>query len=79
MTMNAQTTASGSSASTASATASPMSPRPAVTTSNHASQTSIVPDAAANGTSHCDERTAHQAVAANADASAMSNPTHARS
>ena len=50
-----------------------------VTTSNHASQTSIVPVTAANGTSQRVRRTAAHAVAANAIASAMSNPTHARS
>ena len=34
---------------------------------------------AAAGTSHCDDRTAHHAVDANAMVNPMSNPTHARS
>ena len=47
--------------------------------SNHASQMSIAPVAAANGTSHWDARIADQEVAANAARSAMSKPTQATS
>ncbi len=47
--------------------------------SNQASQTSIVPVAAANGTSHWELRIAHQDVAANAASRATSKPTQATS
>ena len=47
--------------------------------SNQASQTSIVPMAAANGTSQWEARNADQEVAANAARSATSNPTQATS
>jgi hypothetical protein len=78
--MNAQTAASGSSASRASRIASSESLVPIdVATSNHASQTSIVPVAAANGTSHCDALTAQNAVAAKAQKSAQSKTTQATS
>src|SRR5438067_2588014 len=78
--MNAHTAASGSSASAASAIASHVSPPPCeVTTSNHASQQSIVPVTAASGTSHCEPRNAAHAVAANEAASATSKPTQATS
>jgi hypothetical protein len=61
--MNAQMAASGSSASPASSTASTQSFEPIdVTTSNHASATSSVPDVAAAGTSHASPRAAQATV-----------------
>ncbi len=78
--MSTQTAASGSSASRASSTASTRSPPPRdVTMSNHASQTSIAPVAAASGTIQREPRNAAQVVAAKAAARPMSNPTHAMS
>ena len=50
-----------------------------MTTSNHASQTSIVPVTAANSGSHRERTIADHAVAPKAAASATSNPTQARS
>jgi len=47
--------------------------------SNHASQTSIAPVAAASGTIQREPRNAAQVVAAKAAARPMSNPTHAMS
>jgi hypothetical protein len=78
--MYAQSAASGSSPNTASSAASTSSlPDCEVTMSNHASQTSIVPVTAANGTSHCCRRTVAHAVAPKAIARTMSKPTQARS
>lgn len=78
--MYAHSAASGSSPNAASSAASTTSPVPReVTMSNHASQMSIVPVAAASGASHCNRRKAAQAVAANAVASPTSKPTQARS
>jgi len=78
--MYPQIAASGSSPNTASSTASTISPPVwEVTMSNHASQTSIVPVTAANVESQRERVTADHAVAANAPASATSNPTQARS
>jgi hypothetical protein len=78
--MYAQIAASGNSANIASAMASRRSPPPdEVTMSNQASQTSIVPVAAASATSQRGRRRAVHAVAANATANAMSNPIQATS
>jgi hypothetical protein len=78
--MYPQIAASGSSPNTASSVASTISPPVwVVTTSNHASQTSIVPVTAAKTARERERVTAAHAVAAKAAASAMSNPTHARS
>ena len=78
--MYPQIAASGSSPNTASSRASVRSLAPDdVMTSNHASQRSIVPSAAAKAISHRGFRSADHAVAANAAASATSKPTQATS
>jgi len=80
MTMYAQIAASGSSPNTASSTAWTISPPECeVTTSNHASQTSIVPVTAAKTDSRRERTIADHAVAAKEAASATSKPTQARS
>ena len=72
--------ASGSSPNAASIAASAISPADDdVTMSNHASHRSIVAVTAARGASQRTLWSPAQAVAANAAASAMSKPTHARS
>ncbi len=77
-TIQPQRIASGISAQTASRIATVCSsPEAAVTTSNHASQRSIVPVNVARAWSQGERRSAAIAVAANATASAMSNPTQA--
>ena len=78
-TIHPHSAAIGSSAKSASSTARPSSSPPAeVTTSNQASQRSIVPVSAASGCSHSEARSAARAVAPKAIARKTSNPTHAR-